>query len=88
MFEQNVNKLHYHMVFIENAIQLVLVLIYSRHMADRSTLTGECGYGGVVLPELGEAAADGEEPPAGEHHAVCSKHVSSVRQFQNREDNT
>ena len=39
-------------------------------MADRNTLTRECGYGGVVLPELGEAAADGEEPPAGEHHAV------------------
>ena len=50
-------------------------------MDDRNTLTGECGDGGVVLPELGEAAADGEEPPAGEHHAVCSRHVGGVGQY-------
>ena len=50
-------------------------------MTDRNTLTGEGDHGWVVLPELGEAAADGEEPPAGEHHAVCSRHVGGVRQY-------
>ena len=48
------------------------------NMVDRNTLTREGDRGGVVLPELGEAAADGEEPPAGEHHAVCSRHVGGV----------
>ena len=73
MFEQNIKKLHYHHyhgIYLKTPSNSYLY--YDR------TLTGECGYGGVVLPELGEAAADGEEPPAGEHHAVCSRHVGGV----------